>query len=467
MLIEIDDTTVTDPMNTVRDQQPLLKVTLRTIGKEKEDDLVMNPSNAPTELAMPHRLLIVDDEEAVLIALREALAREGYDVITCSDPLQAVKLVETQSFSVIITDHQMPNLTGLELLSQVKEIQPDATRILVTAVLSLNTVIDAINKGEIYRFVIKPWLREELLATVRNAVQRYELLGKNKVLQAAAIAVNEKLSKLNKALEEQVSRVADQNRELEGLNTALQRNLQHSVELCLRTMETFYPTLGSQARRVYELCKPMAKTLSLPPEKRQSLEVAAWLHDIGLVGVPRQLIRRWQHNPQELNDAERDLIHHHPILGQELAAFGQELAGVGETIRAHHERFDGTGYPDRLSGESIPWLGRLLAVAVVFAESNERQEVTIEVLEQSSGTKFDPEAVRAFLRSLPQAVVPRKQRELLLSELRPGMILAKGIYTANGILLIPDGQQLSEAYIDKLRNHNRLNHIAQSLLVYC
>jgi response regulator RpfG family c-di-GMP phosphodiesterase len=418
------------------------------------------------DLATPHRLLVVDDEEIVLVALREALTREGYEVVTCNDPLQALKVIDAQNFSVIITDHQMPNLTGLEFLSQVKESQPDATRILVTAVLSLSTVIDAINKGEIYRFVIKPWLREELLATVRNAVQRYELLCKNKVLQATALAMNDKLTSLNQALEEQVARVADQNRQLEQLNDALQKNLQHSVELCLRTIETFYPTLGSQARRVYELCKPMAQSLELDPEQSQSLEVAAWLHDIGLVGVPRQLIRRWQHDPHDLNEPEKAIIEHHPILGQELARFAHGLAGVGETIRAHHERFDGQGYPDGLAGESIPWLGRLLAVAVAFAESDQNQAVTIEVLKQGSGTRFDPEAVRGFLRSLPQAVVPRKQREVLLSELRPGMVLARGIYTANGILLIPDGQQLSEAYIDKLRNHNRLNPIAQSLLVY-
>ena len=419
------------------------------------------------ELTTPHRLLVVDDEEIVLVALREALMREGYQVVACSDPLQALTALKEQPFSVIITDHQMPNLTGLEFLSQAKEIQPDATRILVTAVLSLSTVIDAINKGEIYRFVIKPWLREELLATVRNAVQRHELICKNKVLQATALAMNEKLSRLNATLQEQVARVDQQNRQLEELNNALQRNLQHSVELCLRTMETFYPTLGSQARRVYELCKPMAESLQLTAEQRQSLEVAAWLHDIGLVGVPRQLIRRWEHDSGSLNDAERALIEHHPVLGEELAGFAHQLAGVGEAIRTHHERFDGKGYPDRLDRDQIPWLGRLLAVAVAYAESNHPQEVTIEMVQQGSGTKFDPEAVRAFLRSLPKAVVPRKQREVLLSELRPGMVLAKGIYTANGILLIPDGQQLSEAYIDKLRNHNRLNPIAQSLLVYC
>lgn len=414
-----------------------------------------------------HRILVVDDEEIVLAALRATLVREGYQVVTASNAVQALSLLKEQSFSVIITDQQMPMVTGLELLAQVKQIQPDATRILITAVLSLNTVIDAINKGEIYRFVVKPWLREELLATVKNAVQRFELICKNAVLQATTLAMNDKLSKLNLALEEQVGRVAEQNQKLEELNASLEQNLDRSVELCLRTMQTFYPTLGSQARRVFELCKAMADGLKLPHEQRRALEIAAWLHDIGLVGVPRQLIKRYEQSPQSLDEAERALIYHHPILGEELVNFGHNLREVGPAIRAHHERFDGSGYPDRLAGENIPWLARLLAVAVAYAESNHDGDVTIELIKQGSGSVFDPEAVRVFLRHLPRAVVPRKQREVLLSELRPGMVLAKGIYTANGLLLIPDGQRLTETYIEKLLNHNRITPITQSLLVYC
>ena len=131
-------------------------------------------SNAPL-----HSVLVLDDEEIVLVALRDTLQREGYKVVTCPNAIEALTLLKQQPFSAIISDQQMPMITGLEFLAQAKQIQPDATRILITAVLSLSTVIDAINKGEIYRFVVKPWLREDLLATVRNAVQRYELVCKN------------------------------------------------------------------------------------------------------------------------------------------------------------------------------------------------------------------------------------------------------------------------------------------------
>ena len=412
------------------------------------------------------RILIVDDEEIVLVALRETLARAGYQVTALPSAVAALEVINQIQFSVVISDQLMPRMNGLEFLSLVKEKQPDASRILITALLSCETVIDAINKGEIFRFIIKPWLREELLATVKNAVHRYDLIRRNTALQAETQAVNERLSELNRSLEAQVARVAEQNVALERLNAAMADNLAKSVHLCVQTMQTFYPTLGSQARRTNEICRMMGVGLNLSPEDSETLSVAAWLHDIGLVGVPRQIIKKWQ-DGLPLEPAEEQLVQHHPVLGEELASFSDRLSTVGRLIRSHHERYDGTGYPDRLQGDEIPWLARLLAVAVYFASSRHEEHLVVEQIKLNSGSFFDPDAVRAFLRALPKTVLPKREREVLLAELRPGMVLASGIYTANGILLIPEGQQLSAPYIDKLLNHNRISPISQSLIVYC
>jgi hypothetical protein len=109
----------------------------------------------------------------------------------------------------------------------------------------------------------------------------------------------------------------------------------------------------------------------------------------------------------------------------------------------------------------------MLAVAVAHAESNLDSRGATEAIQKGSGTAFDPEAVGIFLRSVPKADIPGKQRVVQLNELRPGMILAEGIYSENGMLLIPDGQRLTATYIDKLANYNRINPISQLLLVYC
>ena len=423
-------------------------------------------TNIP-QLTVSNSILVVDDEEIVVSALRETLRRQNYNVVATTDPMAALAELKTSLFAVIIADQRMPLISGLELLDRARQIQPHATRILMAGVVSLDMFIDAINKGEIYRFIVKPWLREELLVTIKNAAQRHELVQQNLHLQSATQAMNMQLVELNQSLEEQVKLVARQNQQLARMNQTLEQNLLRSMELSLHAAQTFYPTLGHQGHRVAQLCRPMAQVAGLTAEDRRALESAALLHDIGLVGAPRSLIRRWQENPQALNRAERALIEQHPVLGQELSAFGNGLEPVGVLIRVHHERVDGTGYPDKLPGDKIPWLGRLLAVAVAFAASKLVRDDAVEEIKMQANTAFDPDAVRVFLRALPQVHAPRGEKQVPLSELRPGMVLARGIYTPNGLLVAPEGQQLNPTYIEKLLNLDRIQPINQSLVVYC
>ncbi len=160
------------------------------------------PGNAIPPRPAP-RLLVVDDEEIVLVALRDTLRQQGYVVATASDAVKALELLRQQDFAAVLSDQQMPELTGLEFLAEVKQIQPDATRILITAVLSLNTVIDAINKAEIFRFLLKPWQREEFLQTVRDAVARHDAIVRNQQLLATTLATNEQLARRVETLERQ------------------------------------------------------------------------------------------------------------------------------------------------------------------------------------------------------------------------------------------------------------------------
>ena len=423
---------------------------------------------APDEFTIPaDPILVVDDEKMLLGTVLLLLKRAGYEAIGFDSPLAALAELERRKFSVIISDQLMPGLTGLELLAKARQIQPFATRILTTGVLNLDTIVAAINTGEIFRFIIKPWLHEEFLATMQNAVQRHELICQNAHLQSATQTMNHQLVELNRSLEQQLQLTAQQNGKLGELNSALETNLRRSIELCVQTMQTYYPSLGNQASRVAELARAMGQVAKLSPEEQKVLETAALLHDIGLVGVPRSIIRRWQENPDRLGEAERTLIEQHPILGQELAAFVSSLDQVGKIIRAHHERMDGNGYPDRLAGENIPWLARLLAVPVAFAACRAEEEIALETIKDGRDTKFDREALKIFLHAQAIAIVPRREKQIILGELRPGMILAKGIYSPTGLLLVPEGRQLNATYIEKVLNYNRIQPLVQTLTVYC
>ncbi len=405
-------------------------------------------------------ILLVDDEEAILLALGDILRNEGYEVHTEASPEQALLVLQNREFAAILSDQRMPGMTGLEFLAQARRIRPHATRILITGILSLDTVIDAINKGEIYRFLVKPWIHEELLMSVRNAVQRHYLVVQNASLQAQTQSDNLKL-------QERLQAAGRQNEQLSALYCSLERNLSDSIQLCVRALDLFLPSLGSQARRAHELCLAMADVLALSPQQRQTLEISAWLHETGLLGFPRALVRKWQRDPGTLTPSERHNIERHPILGESLARFEPPLAEVGRIIRAHHERPDGAGYPDQLAGDEIPWLGRLLAVAAFYVASSEQPARCVQTIQVESGATFDPEAVRVLLRALPRACMPRRESEVPLAGLRPGMKLARGVYASNGKLLIPEGQCLTSSSIDKVLMLHQMDPANQVFLVYC
>ena len=411
-------------------------------------------------------ILIVDDEPVVLNALKFTLEREGFHVVACTSPLKALAILAERDFSVIISDQRMPEMMGLDFLIESRRLRPQASRILITAVLALPTIVDAINKGEIFRFVAKPWLREELVATVRNAVQRHDLVTKNEALLAETQRLNGQLREANGALEAKVTELEQQRQRLDAANHDLATSYENSLELCRRILTTYDPILGGQAKALIEFAGQMAATDMFTDDERHALRTGALLCDLGLIGVPREMLRAFRSKSDQLTERERNMLHNHPIYGQTLAAFVDSRPEVGEVIRAHHERYDGRGYPDGLAGEAIPWPARCLAVAVGFVESGLSKSAAIDAVLAKSGSEYDPEAVRLFLKVSNLVQLPKQVREIMLHELEPGMVLANGIYSPHGLLLIGEGQALSPGTIAKIRSHNQVTPISQRLLVY-
>jgi len=411
-------------------------------------------------------ILIVDDEPVVLNALKLTLEREKYNVVACASPVKALSILEERDFALIISDQRMPEMLGLDFLIESRRLRPNASRVLITAVLSLPTIVDAINKGEIFRFVAKPWLREELLATVRNAFHRHELIVRNEVLQAQTQELNARLMTANSELEQKVTVLEEQRQKLDTANTELGARYESSLELCRRILTAYDPILGGQAKALVEFANKMSESEHFTEAERHALRSAAWLSDLGLIGVSRELMRTFRNNPSQLTERELATLHNHPVYSQTLASLVDFRADVGETIRAHHENFDGTGYPDGLAGKSIPWPARCLSVAVGFVESGQSKQAAIDSILAKSGTAYDPEAVRLFLKVTHLVHLPRQVREILLEELEPGMVLASGIYSPHGLLLVGEGQALGSSTIAKIRSHDQIAPINQRLLVY-
>jgi response regulator RpfG family c-di-GMP phosphodiesterase len=414
-----------------------------------------------------YSILSIDDDPIILKVLEDLVTRAGYHSMTTISGEEALHLAVDRKFAVIIADHNMPDMMGSELLSRIARIQPSASRILITGIKSLDIVTSAVNSGEIFRFVTKPWISAEMIATLHNAVQRYELIESNRSLEKTTQELNERLSVANFQLERQLKELEAGKKEIDISHDALKTNFSRSLELCQRILTTFNPLLGEQAKAATRICQLMAQTHYFNEEQKHVLDVSARLYDIGLTAVPHGFMSSVQNNSEDMSPELKTVFLNHTIHGQTLASFVDLLKPVGETIRAHHERFDGTGFPDGLAGEMIPWTARCLAVVVYYVTCGLPQEQAVDRILEQSGTAFDPDATRLFLKCAQATPLPRLVREVMVDELDVGMQLASGIYSPTGVLLVAEGYHLDENTIAKIRNYNSSSTLLRQLLVYC
>ena len=163
------------------------------MGRAPAPRIPMTPDST-----LPH-VLVVEDDAMVLATLKVTLECEHFRVDACSNPLQALKLVENQDFSVIISDHRMPEMMGLDFLAECRRIRPNSSRILLTAVLNPSSAVEAIARGDVYRFISKPWLRNELIVAIRDAVERHRLITENADIRAKVDRLEKELSALGLA----------------------------------------------------------------------------------------------------------------------------------------------------------------------------------------------------------------------------------------------------------------------------
>lgn len=309
---------------------------------------------------MPHApVLVVDDEPHVRSALRRVLEFAGVSVLTASCADEGADLLRSHAVSVLVSDNHMPGGSGVDLLARARVIQPDTARILLTGYADLETALDAINRGEVFRFVLKPWNEAEILSVVQDACER------RRVVQAL--------------------RTGDE---------ATIRSLAQAVEL-----KDHY-TAG-HCDRVANYAVLIATRLGLGDDAKRDIRWGSWLHDCGKIGVPESILNF--NGP--LDPQMRAVIDQHPTWGADLARRGKLRQGVVDIILHHHERVDGRGYPGKLGGDDIPLFARIVAAAEVYdAMTSDRAykrglspHEGMSELSRLRGTALDPAITDLFL----------------------------------------------------------------------
>ncbi len=400
-------------------------------------------------------VLCVDDEPNILSALKRVLRGAGHCVLSASGGAMAIGMLEQMPVDLVISDMRMPGMDGAQLLEQVHARWPQVVRILLTGHADMASTVAAINRGHVFRYLSKPWDEAELLAAVRDGLERLALQHERDRLLALTQSQNERLNGLNAELE---ARVAARTAELKDANQKLGRSYLKSIKVFSNLLELRGDQFAGHGRRVADVARSMARKMELPEEQVLHIFVAGLLHDIGLIGAADRLLA--QPVPRYSAD-ELALYRCHPVNAEQSLMALDDMQPVVALIRAHHERFDGGGFPDKLAGAAIPLGARILAIADSFddlqnghlAEPPATRQEARTLMRHARGQQFDPELLDVFLH-ITEPERPKAPTSLLLpsAALESGMVLAQDLVSSRGILMLTAGHRLTPSLIQRIRD---------------
>lgn len=412
----------------------------------------LSSTDTPAIESPPFTLLCVDDETNILSSLKRLFRPSGYRILTAGGGAEAIAMLEKERVDLVISDMRMPGMTGAQVLATVRNRWPDTVRILLTGYADIGSTIEAINNGQLHRYISKPWDDNDMMLIVREALERKSLLGEKARLETLTRRQNDELKTLNSSLEQ---KVAERTQELAGANEKLKTGFLNTIKTFSNLIELRGGQMAGHSRRVADYARRIGAQMRLSPGDMQDLFFAALLHDIGKIGYPDALLTKPQN---ALSPDERNEVVKHPVKSEALIMGLDQLRSAAQLIRHHHERWDGSGFPDGLSGIAIPLGARILTVAneydgaqmgMLFAKRATPEEA-FHFLHGGRGKRYDPAVLDAFEEVLGAKKAEPEARALPTDQLQPGMVLTKDLVTRDGVLLLSHGYLLDETLIRQI-----------------
>lgn len=417
-------------------------------------------------------LLFVDDEANILASLKRLFRPLGYRIFTAESGSQGLEIMADESVDLVISDMRMPEMSGAQFLEKVREDWPDTIRILLTGYAEIDATIDAINKGQIYRYISKPWEDNDIVLIVRHALRQKLLEQEKKRLEELTRKQNEELMELNASLEDKVKARTEEVRQtmgfLEVAHEKLKKSFLTSIQVFSNLTEMRSASMMGHSRRVAELARCIAQRMNMREAEVQDVFIAGLLLDVGKIGLPDSVLDK----PfASLTGEERSKVVKYPVKGQMALMALEQLEGAAQLIRSHRERFDGMGYPDRMAGFNIPLGARILALAndydmavtgTAFTKPVKQAEV-LSAIQNDAGRRYDPAVVDAFMnimckgRGAGATHDPKTEVPLRSGQIKPGMVLSRDLVTVTGEMLLSKGYTLNEQLIEQIMGFERMD----------
>ncbi len=328
-------------------------------------------------------ILVVDDEDFIREIICRKLTGSGFECDSAPSAEDALAKIAQSDYDCVLSDIHMPGMSGVDLLRQIKLQNRDLAVILVTGAPDIDAALEAMRLGA-YDHLSKPLNLAALEMTVDRALEKKRLIEENREYQHN--------------LE---SMVKERTKQLSAANEDLRRLFTGSIKALAQALEAKDEYTQGHSARVAEESVNIARYLSLSDAEVQRVWLAGYLHDIGKIGIRETVLNK----PGKLDEEEWNLIQQHPVVAGKILGPIPELSDIIDIIVHHHERYDGSGYPDGLDGSSIPLGARILSVADAYDALTSRRpyrdalasEEAHRILEAAAGTQFDPVIARAFL----------------------------------------------------------------------
>lgn len=425
-----------------------------------QEDTALNATNEPFKGS----ILCVDDEVQILTSLKRLFRRAGHTVNLANSAAEGLEFLKNNSVDLVISDMRMPEMDGNAFLSHVAQDWPQTIRLLLTGYSDMESTVGAINDGNIYRYIAKPWDDTDILLSVQSALETKHLRDERKRLSELTQRQNAELQELNSSLEQKVESRTEQLKnavdKLAQSNDQIKQAYVDSIAVFSRLINSREGDETAHGERIAELADLVAVDLDLDDTFRENLRYAALLHDIGKMSLPDDLLKTPY---SSLNDEHKTLYQQHSINGEALLLSLGPLTEASSIIRSHHEQYSGGGFPDQLKGDDIPLGARILS-AVNDYDDLLSGSLLGKIMDSSSagaylksnvGKRYDKAVVTSLLSVIQQNKTTQSiNKELILNidDVLPGMILAEDVYLRENVLMLRSGQLLTESFIEKFKS---------------
>lgn len=378
---------------------------------------------------MNNRVLLVDDDLDIISAFQRNL-RKHFVIKTAINGIEALELIrDNPPFAVIISDYNMPIMTGIELLSAVRKVSPDTVRVMLTGFADLDTSMNAVNEGSVFRFLTKPVNTEILIKTIEDCIEQHRLITSEKEL--------------------------------------LDKTLKGTIKILVDILSVVKPIAFYQASQIRVIARNLGTEMM--QKNLWEIEIAALLSQIGWVAVPEHIINKVERDEPLLDD-EYKIFENHPDFAESIVKNIPRFEKISTALKYQNSNYDGSNSNDpTIRGENIPQISRILKVAIDYYRLIDKGKDAVDAIKMMklNAMQYDPQVLTCLM--IINKMLPSKGfviKSLPFRQLRIGMILADDIRDEDNYMLIAKGQEVTDVMLMRLINLSKIKNILEPIRVY-